>query len=114
MHHTLQAFEKWLSELRSTKSKLLSDHEALQTLLSYHVIPYAAIHSHNMAPGASLATGLPGRRLGVHWDDQDGLHLVDGLGRRASVVDADIRTGRAVVHIVDRVLLPLTPEEVEA
>eukprot|EP01026_Neomeris_dumetosa_P063709 TRINITY_DN604_c0_g1_i9.p1 TRINITY_DN604_c0_g1~~TRINITY_DN604_c0_g1_i9.p1 ORF type:complete len:315 (+),score=42.32 TRINITY_DN604_c0_g1_i9:143-1087(+) len=106
---TNQAFEKLITNLNTTAEQVLGD-PFLKSILLYHVVPDAAILSKDLEDGATVSTLLD-QDLTV--DLKDGVKIV-GVGSVAEVVVPDVKACKAVIHIVDTVLLPdfdiITPE----
>lgn len=75
-------------------------------MLSYHVVPSAAVTSSQLKDGQVLKTALANDTLTVT--------LTGGkvLINNASVITPDIKAGGSVIYVIDAVLIP--PELVKA
>ncbi|WIA36151.1 hypothetical protein OEZ86_007497 [Tetradesmus obliquus] len=105
---TNEAFATRLqAALGITPQQLLepSNKDTLVKVLSYHVIPSAAVLSSQLTDGQQLTTALSGAApLTVSL--QGGMVNIQGAGSTAMVTVPDIKAGKSVVHVVDDVLLP--------
>uniref|UniRef100_A0A383WMA0 FAS1 domain-containing protein n=1 Tax=Tetradesmus obliquus TaxID=3088 RepID=A0A383WMA0_TETOB len=105
------AFTSRLNEsLGITPQQLLlpENRETLVQVLSYHVIPSAAVLSSQLTDGQNLTTALAGAaplRVRI----ADGNVTFIGAATNATVIGADIRAGASVIHVIDDVLLPAAP-----
>lgn len=101
---TNQAFADLIAELNTTPEALLADQALLDTVLKYHVIE-SSVPSTAISLGTALTTLQSG---GLKFEaSSSALPLIfDGQGRSAQVTDVDIQAANAVVHIIDKVLLP--------
>jgi uncharacterized surface protein with fasciclin (FAS1) repeats len=100
------AIQSLLSSLPNGGKDLVSNETALTALLSYHLVPGAAVMAADLKDGQQLSTalkGVPPLRVRL----ANGGVLIIGVGSEASVTQADIKTCRGVVHVIDTVLLPL-------
>jgi uncharacterized surface protein with fasciclin (FAS1) repeats len=77
--------------------------EQLAKILSYHVIPAEAF-STDLKDGEKLPTLISGAELTVHITATE--ILVRGATNEAAVREPNIFTKNAVIHVIDRVLLP--------
>jgi uncharacterized surface protein with fasciclin (FAS1) repeats len=82
--------------------------DALRSLLTYHVLS-ASVRSGDLSGDRSFET-VNGESLTVNATDA-GVTLTDALGSSATVVSADLDATNGVLHVIDAVLLPATPEE---
>ncbi len=82
--------------------------EALAALLRYHVVP-GAVMSEALS-GETVVETVNGAALTVT-AAAGGVTVTDALGNTATVVEADAEATNGVIHVVDRLLLPATPEE---
>jgi len=98
---TNDAFAALLSELGLTKEQLLADTELLTRVLTYHVLP-ARVLKADIVPGTPVTT-LQGGTFTVGAD----LAITDSRNRRAGIAGTDVFTSNGVIHVVDRVILPL-------
>lgn len=69
-------------------------------VLSYHVVPTAAVVSTQLTDGQVLDTLLEGGALNVSLSD-GGVKIGD-----ANVVTPNIKAGNNIIHVIDKVLLP--------
>jgi hypothetical protein len=78
------------------------DFPLLTTLLSYHIVPGAALRSAELRTGQALATALRGFSLSVLSLDGRPVRLF-GVGSEAVVTQPDVQVcgGGIIVHIVD-------------
>ena len=86
-------------------------------VLSYHVIPSAALTAGDLVDGQVLTTLNPGlafppgaTELTVDILD-DGTVTIVGGRSTATVIQADVPAGDSFVHVVDTVLLPFSPAD---
>jgi uncharacterized surface protein with fasciclin (FAS1) repeats len=92
---TDKAFEKVPKEKLES---LLKDKEALQSVLTYHVVPGKVMAADVVKlKGAKTVLGKP---VKIAVQDRD--VLING----AKVVKADIECANGVIHVIDAVLLP--------
>lgn len=99
---TNAAFVALEKKLGYTPDQLLASSILKPTLL-YHVVPKVAAQSPSLANGQVLATLLPGQNLTIYTGN--GV-TVSGVQTAANVTQANILASKAVIHIVDTVLLP--------
>lgn len=99
---TNDAFAALLKKLNYTKAQLLSSYILKPTLL-YHVVPGVAAKSTDLTQGETLPTLLKGSNLTVSL--MNGV-MIDGMDSNATVTQANIVADKAVVHVIDTVLLP--------
>ena len=99
---TDDAFIALATALDATAEDLLAL-DGLADILLYHVIG-AEVLSTDLADGAT-ATTLNGAEVEVSFDCEGNIFIND-----AQVTVADIVTDNGVVHVIDAVLLPPTPE----
>jgi hypothetical protein len=77
-------------------------------VLSYHVIPSAAVLSSQLRDGQNVTTALAAAaplRVRI----ANGNVTFIGAATNATVIGADIRAGSSVIHVIDDVLLPTLP-----
>lgn len=100
---TNAAFAALLTELGVTKAQLLADKPLLTAVLQYHVL--GARVAKSQIPLGKAITPVGG---GFFKIDQSGPDLVitDGRNRTARIVATDIAASNALVHVVDKVILP--------
>ena len=100
---TNAAFAALLTELGVTKAQLLADKPLLTAVLQYHVL--GARVAKAQIPLGKAITPLAG---GIFKIDMVGADVVitDGRNRTAKIVATDIPASNALVHVVDKVILP--------
>jgi hypothetical protein len=82
---------------------------SLLQVLSYHVIPSAAVLSSQLSDGQTVTTALADSTpLTVSLTN--GSVTFVGPANNATVKVADIRAGASVIHVIDDVLLPQADE----
>lgn len=106
---TNKAFESRLREdLNITPAALLQPayNATLLKVLSYHVIPAAAVNSSSLTNGENFTTALVGAEpLTVKLQAGKKPRFV-GATNSATVEVPDIRVGLSVIHVVNDLLLP--------
>ena len=103
---TNDAFAALLAELGITKEALLADTELLTRVLTYHVLP-ARVLKADIVPGTPVTT-LQGGTFTVGAD----LAITDSRNRRAGITATDVFASNGVIHVIDRVILPLPAENI--
>ena len=103
---TNEAFAALLAELGVTKDELLADTALLTRVLTYHVVPARVLRA-DVPVGAPVTT-LQGGTLTV----DASLAITDARGRSANIVATDVFASNGVIHVVDRVILPLPAENI--
>ena len=100
---TNAAFAALLTELGVTKAELLANKPLLTAVLQYHVL--GARVAKAQIPLGKAITPLAG---GFFKIDQSGADLVitDGRNRTSRITATDIPASNALVHVVDKVILP--------
>jgi uncharacterized surface protein with fasciclin (FAS1) repeats len=100
---TNAAFAALLTELGVTKAQLLADKPLLTAVLQYHVL--GARVAKSQIPLGKAITPVGG---GFFKIDQQGADLVitDGRNRTSRIIATDISASNALVHVVDKVILP--------
>ena len=87
--------------------ELVRNATALTALISYHVVPGAALTANQLTDGqlltTALGTAVPPLRVRKTGNDV----VIVGVGSEAAVITPDLRTCRGVIHIIDTVLLPV-------
>lgn len=101
------AFEVALVKLRISPAQLWTDKTALTNLLSYHTVLGKALSAGDLKDGQQLTTASQ-HHLTVKVDKVAGT-FIQGGKESAKVVAADIKAGKAVIHVVDAVLVPPKP-----
>jgi len=100
---TNAAFTALLEELGITLEQALSSPEELALLLSYHVVSGRVFKA--QVPLNTPITTLQGATFTVGSD----LAITDQAGRKANIVATDVMTSNGVIHVIDKVILPLAP-----
>lgn len=100
---TNDAFTAAIVALNTNASALLANRALLTQILSYHVIPSAAVTSDQLEDGQMLPT-LLGPSLTVGMEDDN--VTIMGASNMANVIAADIVAGQSIVHVIDAVLVP--------
>lgn len=103
---TNDAFTALLDALSVTKEQLFSNQTLLLGVLSYHVIPGAAVTAAELTDGQELET-LLGDTIPLTVKKAGDDVTFEGVGSDASVVIPDVEACAAVVHVIDAVLLPV-------
>ena len=98
---TNAAFAALLSELGVSKADLLANTALLTKVLTYHVIP-ALLLKAELPVGAAIKT-VQGETLNINAS----LQITDQKGRISQITATDVFTSNGVIHVVDRVLLPV-------
>jgi len=98
---TNAAFAALLGELGVTKDQLLANQPLLTAVLTYHVVPGRVLKA-DVPVGAAITTV----ETGTFTIDAT-LAITDERGRRASIVATDVLTTTGVIHVIDKVILPL-------
>jgi transforming growth factor-beta-induced protein len=86
-----------------TSPSLVLQQSLLQTVLKYHVVPGSALRAAQLKSEQRLTT-LQGSNLTIRLEGSN--VRVIGVSSRATVTTADVPACKAVVHVVDTVLLP--------
>jgi transforming growth factor-beta-induced protein len=106
------AFAQLLKDLNVTAEQLLANKDLLTQVLTYHVIP-ERILARQFKDGESVET-LNGQRVIVKSIKTPGkapaIEITDASGGVSKVIEADLRGGKGVVHLIDRVLLPTSKD----
>eukprot|EP00878_Enallax_costatus_P018259 GHUV01019215.1.p1 GENE.GHUV01019215.1~~GHUV01019215.1.p1 ORF type:complete len:242 (+),score=83.05 GHUV01019215.1:70-726(+) len=102
-----KAFRAALFKLKIKITDLYSDKTAQLNILSYHTVPGKALAAADLKDGQELTTASQ-HKLTVHVDKVKGTTIA-GDSDAGSVVAADIRAGKAIIHVIDEVLLPPKP-----
>lgn len=89
-----------------TVDELLKDPSGrLTQILTYHVVPGQVMASTVVTLNGERVTTVQGTDVTVEVADGQ-VALVDGMGRRVTVVTTDIAASNGVIHVIDGVLLP--------
>lgn len=100
---TNAAFAALLAELGVTKEALFADTALLTAVLTYHVVPSRVFKA--QVPLNTPITTLQGATFTVGSD----LAITDQAGRKANIVATDVMASNGVIHVIDKVILPLAP-----
>lgn len=100
---TNAAFTAALSELGVSKEDLFADTELLTQILTYHVVPARVLKAE--VPLNTNITTVEGATFQVN----SSLQIVDVANRLPNIVTTDVLTSNGVIHVIDRVILPLDP-----
>lgn len=103
---TNDAFVKLLGTLGVSKEELFANQTLLLGVLSYHVVPDAAVLAADLTDGQVLET-LLGPTIPLTVEKSGDSVTLDGVGSSASVVIPDVEACAAIVHVIDNVLLPV-------
>jgi uncharacterized surface protein with fasciclin (FAS1) repeats len=95
------AFSALLTELGTTLEALIADTALLTKVLTYHVVAARALKA-DIVPGEPI-TSLQGQVFTVNTD----LKISDANQRIATIVSTDTLASNGVIHLIDRVLLPV-------
>eukprot|EP00798_Chlamydomonas_sp_ICE-L_P001531 gene1531-32908_t len=100
---TNAAFEAKLAELGISAQDLLSDKKTLTQILSYHIIPKIVTAEHITSGSWRMwfNTLLKGDKLEARVSG--GKVVFDNV---ATVIDADVKLGNSIAHVIDAVLMP--------
>eukprot|EP00775_Hariotina_reticulata_P013542 gene13542-13668_t len=108
---TNKAFRVALLKLKLTPEQLYADKTALTNILSYHVVGGQALAAGDLKDGQQLTT-VSQQPLTVHVDKVAGTSIQGGEDT-AKVLAVDIKAGKAIIHVIDTVLLPPKPSKTE-
>ncbi len=103
---TNDAFAALLTELGLTKQQLLANVPLLTRVLTYHVVNGRALQA-DIVPGQAI-TSLQGSSFTV----DAGLRITDQRARVSQIASTDVLTTNGVIHVVNRVILPLPAENI--
>jgi transforming growth factor-beta-induced protein len=96
------AFGALLNELGLTAEELLSKPALVSRVLRYHVIR-GELDSASVLASERFRTFQGGLLF------QNGGVLTDTMGRTANIIATDIQASNGVIHVIDRVVLPMLP-----
>jgi len=82
---------------------LFANTALLTAVLTYHVVPSRVFKA--QVPVGTPITTLHGATFTVGSD----LAITDQAGRKANIVATDVMTSNGVIHVIDKVILPLAP-----
>lgn len=100
---TNAAFAALLTELGVTKAQLLADKPLLTAVLQYHVLG-ARVEKAQIPLGKAI-TPLAGGFFKITQSGADFI-ITDGRNRTSKIIATDIAASNALVHVVDKVILP--------
>lgn len=102
------AFSALLSRLNLSLDQLLANPDLVRLVLSYHLIPGVAATAASLTNNQVLPTGNDGETLTVLKTSGGGVQFQPSgpNAPTATVVTPDITAGKAIVHIIDQVLIP--------
>ena len=100
---TNAAFAALLTELGVTKAQLLADKPLLTAVLQYHVL--GARVAKAQIPLGKAITPLAGGFFKIDMSGADVI-ITDGRNRTSRITATDIAASNALVHVVDKVILP--------
>jgi uncharacterized surface protein with fasciclin (FAS1) repeats len=103
---TNDAFAALLGELGLSKQELLANVPLLTRVLTYHVVSGRALQA-DIVPGQAI-TSLQGSSFTV----DSMLRITDQRARNARITGTDVLTSNGVIHVIDRVILPLPAENI--
>jgi uncharacterized surface protein with fasciclin (FAS1) repeats len=98
---TNAAFAALLAELGTTKEALLANKALLTKVLTYHVVG-ARVLKAEVPVGTAIAT-VEGQTFTVN----AGLQITDRSNRTSQITATDVFTSNGVIHVIDRVILPV-------
>jgi transforming growth factor-beta-induced protein len=97
------AFLSLLDELGLTAEELLDRPALVTRVLRYHIVR-GSLDSAEVLASERIRTFQGG------WLFQSGGVLTDANGRNASIIDVDIQASNGIIHVIDRVVLPVLKE----
>ncbi|PTT35746.1 fasciclin [Acidovorax sp. HMWF018] len=100
---TNAAFAALLTELGVTKEALLANKPLLTAVLTYHVLGSKVMRAD--VPLGKAITPVSGGFFKI--ESNNGLKITDGRNRVSTITSTDIQASNGVVHLVDKVLLPV-------
>lgn len=80
--------------------------EILDAVLTYHVIPEAAVRAADITDGASPTT-VQSETFTIN--TTDGVTITDQNNRVVNVIATDVTGSNGVIHVIDNVILPTLP-----
>jgi len=107
---TNAAFAALLTELGVTKAQLLADKPLLTAVLQYHVL--GARVAKAQIPLGKAITPLAGGFFTIAQSGAD-VVITDGRNRTSRIIATDIAASNALVHVVDKVILPANKDIVQ-
>ena len=103
---TEEAFVELLGALGVTATELLADTDLLTSVLLHHVVPGKVMSADLAGASELMVTTVQGGQVSV--TESMGSVTID----EATVVTADIEASNGVIHVIDKVLLPVVEEVV--
>jgi len=103
---TNEAFGALLAELGLSKDQLLTNVPLLTRVLTYHVVNGRALQA-DIVPGQAI-TSLQGSSFTV----DASLRITDQRARVSQIASTDVLATNGVIHVVNRVILPLPAESI--
>jgi transforming growth factor-beta-induced protein len=103
---TEEAFAELLATLGVTAGELLANTELLTSVLLHHVVPGKVMSADLAGASDLMVTTVQGGEVSV--TEYMGSVTID----EATVVTADIEASNGVIHVIDKVLLPVVEEPV--
>jgi transforming growth factor-beta-induced protein len=103
---TEEAFAELLAALGVTAGELLANTELLTSVLLHHVVPGKVMSADLAGASDLMVTTVQGGEVSV--TEYMGSVTID----EATVVTADIEASNGVIHVIDKVLLPVVEEPV--
>jgi uncharacterized surface protein with fasciclin (FAS1) repeats len=101
------AFDELIKALDTTAEDLLANKALLRKVLKYHVVGGAPIKSSaipNKLTKVYTWTGLP---IGAKASDNGvTIYYGKGLDSKAKVIKADVKANQAIIHVINKVLVP--------
>jgi len=107
---TNAAFAALLTELGVTKAELLANKPLLTAVLQYHVL--GARVAKAQIPLGKAITPLAGGFFKIDMSGADVI-ITDGRNRTSKIIATDIAASNALVHVVDKVILPANKNVVQ-
>jgi uncharacterized surface protein with fasciclin (FAS1) repeats len=95
------AFADLLAQLNITADQLLANTDLLTKVLTYHVVPGLVLKA--QVPLDTAITTVQGQTFQV----DSSLTITDASGGRSNIVTPDVLASNGVIHVINKVLLPL-------
>jgi len=113
---TDNAWSNLAVSMNMTEESLLSSRPLMRHILSYHMIRRHRLYREDIKPMQTYETDLNGASLTIYKSRYGPVRILYGelllMGNGfqydafASIIRADIKTDRMVLHVIDRVLTP--------
>jgi len=104
---TDEAFGAALTSLETTKEDLFANTDLLKQILTLHVVPGVAAKSTDLSNDQSIATANEGQSLTINLVPEiEEITVTSPGGTVARVQLKDVMACKAVVHVIDKVLIP--------